>query len=822
MIDTPFDIPNAIVGTIFVYFCILSPTMEYRIFFTISVLFLFFTLRAQQIRVLNATDRSPVENVAVFNSTRDHADITDTLGRFDLSIFPSTDSIVFQHPSFITATFSKQQLARKRTVELHRKNILIDEYVISASKSRENKLTIPYMVDVLEEGILKESTGLTAAGILEGTGNIMVQRTQGGGGSPILRGFEANKILLVVDGVRLNNAIYRSGHLQNSITIDHSILERTEVIFGPTSIIYGSDALGGVIHYYTRDPELAGEQKTLFSTHAYSRYSSANRGITGHLDFSVGQKKWGSLTSVTYKNLGDIRMGSRRDPTLGDWGKVMHYVERVNGTDTMMVNENPMVQKNTGYSQLDLLQKFRYTPSQYVDWIVNMQYSTSSDIDRLDKLNDYSGDQLKYASYYYGPQNRLLVSLKNVLKKNNRVFTNMTTIVAYQKIDEDRYSRKFGAADLLTQQEDVHVFSLNTDLLKIWGSKHRLNYGLEFNHNLVESHAWYEDILNGSTQETQTRYPDGGSRTWTASVYASHKWILGKKILLNGGLRYSQAGLFSEFTGEQLPFDTIRIVAGALTGSLGMIYTPSDYWQINAILSTGFRNPNVDDYGKVRAKDDYITVPNEELSPEYSYNAEVGISRVVEGYMKIELVGWFTYLKDAIVRTNFQLIGEDSLMYDGDFYQITTNYNAGEASIYGISMRFTSNLNKNFTLKGTINYTHGYNISDGVPLGHIPPIFGRSSITYRRDRFFLDTWFMYNGWKHTEDFSPYGEDNDGEAMEFGFPSWWTVNLQAGFDVTRYFELMVAVENLFDQFYKPYASGVSAPGRNFVFTARFAL
>jgi len=707
-------------------------------------------------------------------------------------------------------------------IELNRKRILIDEYVISASKSRESKLIIPYMVDVLKENVLKESTGLTAAEILEGTGNIIVQKTQGGGGSPILRGFEANKILLVVDGVRLNNAIYRNGHLQNSITIDHAILERTEVIFGPTSIMYGSDALGGVIHYYSKDPQLAPEGGTKLGIQAYTQYASAMQGKTAHLDFSVGKKHWGSLSSITYKDLGDVRIGERRDPSLHDWGKVMHYVGQVYGVDSTMANENTLIQKNTRYSQMDIMQKIRYTPSKYVDWILNLQYSTSSNIDRLDKLNDYSGANLKYASYYYGPQDRLLVSLKNVLKKDNSIFTNMTTILAYQKIDEDRYSRKFRNEELLTQQEDVSVWSLNVDMLKVWGINHKLNYGVEANFNTVGSLAWYENINSGDRSPALTRYPEGGSETWSASAYASYKWILHKKLVLNAGTRYNHGGLSSRFDNPMLTYDRIDIQHGALTGSVGLVYNPSELWDLNAILSTGFRNPNVDDYGKVRAKDDYVTVPNPDISPEYTYNAELGISRIVEGFMKIELVGFYTYMMDAIVRTNYQLDGLDSLEYDGDYYKITTNYNAGEAYIYGASMNVTANLNRSISLKGTLNYTKGHNVSDDVPLGHIPPLFGRTSLTYRKSRFFVDTYVVYQDWKHVEDFSPYGEDNDGEAMEYGFPSWWTANIKAGFEVLKYFDFLVAVENIFDQFYKPYASGISAPGRNFIVTARFTI
>ncbi len=796
--------------------------MLYRNLFIISFLVLAVRMNAQQIQVVNSSDRSPVESVAVFNTTRERAAITDTLGWIDISIFQAGDSLIFQHPSYQTKGYSHAELSALSRVLLQRKRILIEEYVISASKYRESSLIIPYMVDVLKDNTLMESTGLTSADILQETGNIMVQKTQGGGGSPILRGFEANKILLVVDGVRLNNAIYRNGHLQNSITIDHSILERTEIIFGPTSIMYGSDALGGVIHYYTRDPRLGTDSTTQFETRAYMQYASAMDAKTGHLDFSVGKKRWAALTSITYKDLGDIRIGAHRNPTLGNWGEIMHDVVQMDGVDSTISNENPLIQLHTGYRQLDLLQKIRYTPSKYVDWLLNMQYSTSSDIDRLDKLNDYSGDNLKYAQYYYGPQNRVLLSLKNILKKDNRLFTNMTTLAAFQRLDEDRYSRKFRNEELLTQQEDVTVLSLNLDLVKIWGAHHKLHYGAELNHNLVESEAWYENILTGTRQVAQTRYPEGGSQTWNASAYASYKWILNDKLVLNLGSRYNWGKMHSLFSNVILPYDEIQIAHGALSGSVGMVYAPSDRWQVNTILSTGFRNPNVDDYGKVREKDDYVTVPNPNLSSEYTYNAEIGISRFIEDYMKIQVVAYFSYLDDAIVRTGYQLNGEDSIYYDGDLYRVTANYNTGEAYIYGASLGLTSKLNEQISLNGTLNFTRGYNLSDEVPLGHIPPLFGRTSLSYRKNNFFIDTYLLYQGWKNSEDFSPFGEDNEGEAMDYGFPSWWTANIKFGFKLGPYLDCILSAENLFDQFYKPYASGVSAPGRNFILTVRFTL
>ena len=157
--------------------------------------------------------------------------------------------------------------------------------------------------------------------------------------------------------------------------------------------------------------------------------------------------------------------------------------------DSTLSNPNPLVQLNTGYTQTDLLQKFRFSPNTKTDWLLNLQYSTSSDIDRLDMLNNYKDGNLQYAEYYYGPQNRLLVSLKHVYRGNTRLFTTANTIFAVQKIDEDRYTRKFRSDELMVQQEDVMVYTLTSDLNLEFNPAWQLNYGLDFSFNTVESTA---------------------------------------------------------------------------------------------------------------------------------------------------------------------------------------------------------------------------------------------------------------------------------------------------------------------------------------------
>ena len=138
----------------------------------------------------------------------------------------------------------------------------LSEVTLSISKSRVKKSRVAEKIEVITKKEIEFLAPQTTADLLAATPGVRVQKSQGGGGSPVIRGFEANRVLLVMDNVRMNNAIYRSGHLQNAITVDPQSLERTEVIFGPSSVIYGSDALGGIVHFYTKNPKI--NNKKLF------------------------------------------------------------------------------------------------------------------------------------------------------------------------------------------------------------------------------------------------------------------------------------------------------------------------------------------------------------------------------------------------------------------------------------------------------------------------------------------------------------------------------------------------------------------------------
>ncbi|HVF80613.1 MAG TPA: TonB-dependent receptor plug domain-containing protein, partial [Flavisolibacter sp.] len=185
----------------------------------------------------------------------------------------------------------------------------MDEVLIYSGKFAERKKNIAQKVEVISARQIAHLNSQNTGDLLINTGNVFVQKSQQGGSSPVIRGFEASRVLLVVDGVRMNNAIYRAGHLQNVITVDQNSLERIEVLYGPASTLYGSDALGGVVLMRTKGPKLSATKKMFFTGSAFTRYSSANDEKTGHFDLSIGGKKFAWLQAYNYSNFGDTKMG---------------------------------------------------------------------------------------------------------------------------------------------------------------------------------------------------------------------------------------------------------------------------------------------------------------------------------------------------------------------------------------------------------------------------------------------------------------------------------------------------------------------------------
>ncbi len=795
---------------------------------------------AQQIRIFNKY-LEPIEHVELISLKTGDAIYTNEKGTANVKNFPKDDTLLILHSNYEPLKLSLKVIREKlhNDIILHYKTIFLEgvEATITVRNRRKKEATRPIQLDVLDNEDLHKVGAQTSAEVLEETTGVLLQKSQAGGGSPIIRGMEANKVLLVVDGIRMNNAIYRGGHLQNSITIDNNILEQVDVSYGPGSVIYGSDALGGVIHYYTKNPIIHNDSVLDVNGVLSSSYTSGNNGKMVHTDISLGKGKWGSLTSVTAKDLGDVTMGKRRVfgnyPT---WGKVYNRRLFINGIDSMVVNTDTNTQLNTGYKQLDLLQKVVFKPNQKVSFTLNTQYSNSSRINRYDQLTKYKNNQFKYAEWYYGPQGRFLSALTTTIKDTtNRFFDNANIIASFQHLEESRITRKFKKKNRITRVEKVNVGALNLDFSKYIAYKMQLFYGAEFTHNDVHSKASSFNISTENQSSTNTRYPDGGSTMNAQAVYAKLEQNF-DKIMWSFGNRLTLTQLDANFKDTSLihlPFNNIKANSKAFSTSFGVVYTPDSRLKIHTNLSSGFRSPNIDDFGKVFEKNGYVVVPNNNLKPEFAYTGEFGFSTsFYRDYIELDstttrihfatlsVTGFYTLLDNMITKSNYQLNGNDSILYEGDMAKIQANVNFDKGAIYGITGGVNLSFNRNFKLKSTINYTVGRITSVNQPMPHIPPLFGRTSFLIDQPKWDFEFYTIYNGWKKINDFAPNGVDNADEATAEGIPAWFTLNLRGSYQFSSRFLLSGGIQNIMDVYYKTFASGVSGMGRSITLSFRY--
>ncbi len=781
---------------------------------------------SQNITIRDNSTLEPLEKVLIQDKNNNQV-FTDAKGKANISNLNKEDSIIIFSFGY---TLKKVKVTTETTIDLISKSVNLDEIVLSANRKSEHKIDVPYSIEIIKQKDIEFTNPATSGDLLANTGQVFVQKSQAGGGSPSLRGFEANKVLLVIDGVRMNNAIYRGGHLQDVMTIDPNMLERTEVMFGPSSTIYGSDALGGVMHFYTKNAQFSTDEKMLVKANAMIRYASASQEKTSHLDFNLGWKKIASLTNITFSDFGDVRSGSNKLTGYTNVWDRNYYQDRINERDTMIKNSENNVQKGSGYSQVDIMQRFNIKSGQYMVHNLNFQYGASSFLPRYDRLNgDYKSGKFKFAENGYNPQKRILAAYTLNYDGKTKISDNVKVILAYQKIDQDRITRNFQSLNRKTQEEDVTVLSANVDAFKLIKEKHEVRYGLEFTHNDVQSKASFKNISTNIETEADTRYAGGGSAMTTFAAYASHAWEVSKQFVITDGMRYTNTSLSSKFTDTtffKFPFTTANQKNQALTGNIGFTWKLDNDYKVSILSNTGFRSPNVDDMSKVFESSTYVVVPNPTLKAEYTYNFEMGISKVIQGKYKFDLTGFYTNLTNALVVADFKLDGKDSAMYNGSMTKVKATQNADNAYIYGVSVGVQFDFNERVSFKSVLNYTYGRYISSKldtvIPLDHIAPMFGQTSLTYKVKGFDGEFFIRYNGKKSLADYSPSGEDNLQYATLNGMPAWFILNIRLGFSLTKNLRLNVACENLTDNRYRAFASGMNAPGRNFIMSLRYKI
>ncbi|MCC7232205.1 MAG: TonB-dependent receptor [Bacteroidia bacterium] len=708
------------------------------------------------------------------------------------------------------------------------KSVTLKEVVVSVNKEEETRKTVAQEVQVLTSKEIQNAEAATTAEVISNAG-IPVQKSQLGGGSPILRGFETSRILLMIDGVRLNNLIYRDGHLQDIIKTDNSILDRVEILYGPASTIYGSDALGGVILLYTKKPLFSMDDKANIKVNVLSRYESAYSGLTEHLDFNYGGKKVASLTSFSYSKFGDLMTGKNQNPFYGsEYGTRPYYVKYLgNGRDSLMKNGDRYLMVGSGYSQYDVMQKISFRQSDHLTHSLNIQYSTTGDVPRFDRMTDPSTSTgLKYADYHYGPQTRMLAAYDVNLNNPEGKFDGIHLGLNYQMLEESRHDRKFNSASLNHRIEKVNIIGVNLDFLKKIKEQHDIRFGADMQLNALKSTANKEDIVTGTTGKLDTRYPDGDNIMNSFGLYFSHTWKINEQLAMVDGLRAGYTRLHSTLVDTallfHLPYTEIGLKTPVYSGNIGIINSPSDDLKLSFLISTGFRVPNVDDMTKLFGSyPGMAMVPNPDLKPEKTINYEIGITKIFNNKTRWETSMYYTDYRDIVTVADYKYNGQDSIFYDGTMSKVFAMQNKKHAYIYGFTSNILSNLDEHFIWSLGVDYTYGRIKTDTIDyqLDHIPPFMARTSFKYKNHKFSSDIFIIYSGWKRLKDYNLTGEDNLKYATADGMPAWFTLNLRVSYQVHKFVALQAGVDNIFDTQYRTFASGINGPGRNFIVALR---
>ncbi len=699
----------------------------------------------------------------------------------------------------------------------------IEEIKINSKKIKIDKNQTPSQIEIFTKEKIEFQNFQNTADMLANSGALFVQKSQQGGGSPVIRGFEASRILLLVDGIRMNNLIFRSGHLQNVITVDENFLETALVQYGPTSSLYGSDALGGSVNMLTKNAKFINGFTGNFNT----RYSSVNEEKSGYFDLNYGTTNFASLTAFSYNDFGDLKMGKKKNRNGDFFGGRIKYVETENGTDVLTQNENKYNQVGSAFTQYNFMQKLVFKTKNGFTHNANFQYSTSSNINRYDRLTDIVGTGLKSAEWYYGPQKRLL-GVYSLEKENVFSNTDFKLDAGYQNVEESRMNRNFGNYNLQNRIENVNVYSLAANFeTKL--NKGNLYYGMENYYDDLKSTAYKNNIKTGEIAPLDTRYPNGKNHMLRNDIYVSYTSKRYIATNFSMGARIGYATLNSTIADNslmQLPFNEIKQQNLTYSGNIGLVHNASENFIFKTNLSSGFRVPNIDDLAKIfESGAGTLIVPNKDLKPEQTVTGDFGfVLKSKSNKHQFDTTYFYTQLYDAIVTDSFTFNGQNTYDFgSGDVRTVIANQNLGKAFVTGVNGNIKTTIAKNVQFNGSYNVTLGRVTNNGNrrPLDHIPPHFGKLGINFNPKWADFEAYMLFNGKKQLSDYSTSGEDNLVYAPENGMPAWETYNFKVASKSIEGFTLFTGIENILDTQYRNFASGINAAGRNIYGGAKYS-
>ncbi|MCP9770492.1 TonB-dependent receptor [Lacihabitans sp. LS3-19] len=634
------------------------------------------------------------------------------------------------------------------------KTNLLNEVVVTANRSESRIFSIPATISSVNSKYIESHLSRTTPEILMGTAGVFVQKTNHGGGSPFVRGLTGNQTLLLVDGIRLNNSTFRYGPNQYFNTIDPFSISKIEVLKGEGSVAYGSDALGGTIQVFTKDPIFSSG----FHGNVYGRMGTQNIEQTGRAEISYGFKNAAIMADFTRRNFGDLPGG-----------------------------KNTGIQKNSGYGEQMGNFKSIFKIKKGILTLAH-QYFEASDVPVYHKiqLEDYKVNQ-------FTVQKRNLSYAKYSVKTKSLLFEQINTTLSRQKTNEKRESQKNGAPNLTEENDQIGTTGLNINFQSNFSKNWKASSGIEAYHDVVQSDKKLH--LANPSNPSRGLYPDGSSAS-SYAVYSLHSYTI-NKWSFSVGHRFNIIDL--RIKDETL--GTSELNFKSAVPSIAISYFPNTNSHSYFRYNRGFRAPNIDDMGTLGIVDFRYEIPAYDLKPEFADNFELGYKFQSN---PIAITGSIFYNKLSNLITRVKV---DEQVING--YPVYIKENVESASLKGFELDLEGKINKSLKYFGNLTYTYGQNITKNEPLRRTPPTFGRTGIEFSKSNFVLRPEFLFAS---AQKRLASGDISDNRIGPEGTAPWQILNVFSSYS-WKSISLNLALQNLGNADYRLHGSGINGVGRS---------
>lgn len=640
----------------------------------------------------------------------------------------------------------------------------LQEVVVTATRKSTNVLSVPYSISSVSKKEMEMYQYRTTPEALTGTPGIFVQKTNHGGGSPFVRGLTGNQTLLMIDGIRFNNATFRFGPNQYFNTIDAFTVSKIEVARGTGSVQYGSDALGGVIQVFTKDPAFA--EKKEFHASAMGRVATNDMEYTGRGQVEYGSKKVAISTGYTKRSFGAIVGG---DTT----GK----------------------QVPSGYKEQAFDVKLKWKMADHVMLTVAHQYLQQKNVPLYHRVTLEN-----FAWYSFAPQQREMSYVKLEIKGKNKWLDKLILITSLQKTLEKRTYQKNGVINKFLEEDKVRTLGFTTDVLSTISKGWTANSGIEFYHDKVNSYKQQINTANNTVINQRGLYPDNATNG-NFSLYSLHHIRL-KKFEIEAGLRYNSfAVTIPDTVTSVLKLGDITVKPSSLVSNIALLYPISRQQTVYSSFSTGFRAPNIDDMGTLGLVDFRYEIPAYDLQPEKTYNTEIGY-RFSNKKLNASVAFFYMHLSNLITRIPVagQQVGG---------YNVYTKENSQKSYLRGAETAVSYQLSNSLVVKANASYAYGQNLSRNEPMRRIPPFNGSILLNYQKHKWNAALENLLAG-KQAR--LAQGDKDDNRIPAGGTPGWNITNVYGGYAGNHY-SIRMALQNIFNKDYRTHGSGINGVGRS---------